>query len=299
MTGQISTALVGAFNFDSNGMTMWNPAFTFQYTIVAAAIAADRQLNLPLITATDTLAVLGLAQTFTAAQTVQANLISRLVRPETSLTYDLGSNGFKYNYAYLGLGMQINVNQYAFQIANNTGSGMYFNNVAGSKGFELHISTTVIARFWAATDQGAVFIIPATADPPNATPQGNFYIFDNGAGDSWFRLSTNSIFADVEQRETITVTPGATVTLTHHEATNVYSKWTAGENETVNASGTQRAGQRMDLLILNDGTAPRTITFGTGFKPSATIVGTNNKLATICFTSDGTNWWETSRTLLL
>src|SRR3990167_10278349 len=37
-----------------------NPALTFDYDLVPAAITADRQLNLPLITATDTLAVLGL-----------------------------------------------------------------------------------------------------------------------------------------------------------------------------------------------------------------------------------------------
>ena len=45
-----------------------NPADTFEYDIVPAAIIADRQLNLPLITATDTLVTLGLAQAFTAAQ---------------------------------------------------------------------------------------------------------------------------------------------------------------------------------------------------------------------------------------
>ena len=53
-----------------------NPAFTFDYDVVPAAIAADRQLNLPLITGTDTLASLGLAQTFTAIQTHSANLIA-------------------------------------------------------------------------------------------------------------------------------------------------------------------------------------------------------------------------------
>ena len=46
-----------------------NPAFTFDYDIVPGAITADRQLNLPVITGTDTLAVLGLAQTFTADKT--------------------------------------------------------------------------------------------------------------------------------------------------------------------------------------------------------------------------------------
>lgn len=43
-----------------------NPADTFVYDILPAAITANRTLTLPLITGTDTLAVLGLAQTFTA-----------------------------------------------------------------------------------------------------------------------------------------------------------------------------------------------------------------------------------------
>lgn len=45
-----------------------NPAFTFVYTIVAGAITADRTMNLPVVTGTDTFAVLGLAQAFTARQ---------------------------------------------------------------------------------------------------------------------------------------------------------------------------------------------------------------------------------------
>ena len=49
-----------------------NPADTFDYDIVSAAITADRQLNLPLITGTDTLATLGLAQTFTGIITFSA-----------------------------------------------------------------------------------------------------------------------------------------------------------------------------------------------------------------------------------
>ena len=48
-----------------SGVTINNPARTFKYTLVAAAIAAARTLNLPLLTATDTLAVLDLAQTLT------------------------------------------------------------------------------------------------------------------------------------------------------------------------------------------------------------------------------------------
>lgn len=51
-----------------------NPANTFEYDVVPGAIVADRQLNLPVITGTDTVAVLGLAQTFSAAQTFTSTL---------------------------------------------------------------------------------------------------------------------------------------------------------------------------------------------------------------------------------
>ena len=51
---------------------MMNPANTFKYNFVPAAITADRTLNWPLITGTDTLAALGLAQTFSAIQTFSA-----------------------------------------------------------------------------------------------------------------------------------------------------------------------------------------------------------------------------------
>jgi hypothetical protein len=52
-------------SFRDNRLRIWNPADTFRYTLVAAAIAADRTLNLPLITATDTLVSEALGQTLT------------------------------------------------------------------------------------------------------------------------------------------------------------------------------------------------------------------------------------------
>lgn len=66
----IERGFFGVFEFDSNGCVVWNPAFTFRYTITGAAIGSNLTLNLPLITATDTLAALGVAQTFSRAQTI-------------------------------------------------------------------------------------------------------------------------------------------------------------------------------------------------------------------------------------
>jgi len=49
-----------------------NAGGTFAYTLVGGAIGASYNLNLPVITANDTFAVLGLAQTFSATQTFTA-----------------------------------------------------------------------------------------------------------------------------------------------------------------------------------------------------------------------------------
>src|SRR3990167_11044788 len=65
-----------------------NPADTFAYAITPAAITAYRVLTLPLITATDTLAVLGLAQTFTVAKTFNDQML--LVRnPADTFSYTI------------------------------------------------------------------------------------------------------------------------------------------------------------------------------------------------------------------
>ena len=93
------------------------------------------------------------------------------------------------------------------------------------------------------------------------------------------------------------LTPGTTVTLTVTQGP-VFTE-TAGQNQTINATGTQVAGQRIILIITNDGTSGRTITFGTGFRAASTIVGTISKAATIQFVSDGTSLFEVSRALVL
>ena len=62
----------GGLTVQDDGLKIENPAATFKYTITGAAITAARQLNLPLITGTDTLGSLGVAQTWTAVQTLNS-----------------------------------------------------------------------------------------------------------------------------------------------------------------------------------------------------------------------------------
>lgn len=61
-------------HFRDDQVNIENPAGTYEYKIVGAAIAADRQLNLPLITGADTLMVLGLQQNITALHFFSAGL---------------------------------------------------------------------------------------------------------------------------------------------------------------------------------------------------------------------------------
>lgn len=58
---------------------------SYVYTLTGGSLAADRVLNLPVLTATDTLVTLGLAQTWTAAQTFRA---AAAVRSEAASTQD-------------------------------------------------------------------------------------------------------------------------------------------------------------------------------------------------------------------
>ncbi len=58
----------GLKTFANQRLALRNPANTFTTTFTNPAVAADRELIVPTITATDTLAVLGLAQTFTGVK---------------------------------------------------------------------------------------------------------------------------------------------------------------------------------------------------------------------------------------
>lgn len=65
-----NTSVKNEFKIESTGtLVIENPGGTFSYTIVPSAIGANRNIVLPLTTALDTIAVLGLSQTFTGTET--------------------------------------------------------------------------------------------------------------------------------------------------------------------------------------------------------------------------------------
>jgi len=85
--------LTGAVTFQTAGITINNPANTFAYTLTSAAIAANRILNLPLITGTDTLMCLGLNQTVTGTLTLTTPNIGAAVGTSAILTGAITSSG--------------------------------------------------------------------------------------------------------------------------------------------------------------------------------------------------------------
>lgn len=105
--------------------------------------------------------------------------------------------------------------------------------------------------------------------------------------------ANQQVVASVSPTVRATATAGATVSL-DVDAAQVY-EWTAGENETINLTGTFTAGKTIALLITNDGTA-RTITFGTGFRTYPAQVGIVNKQMLVNFESDGTAFVMTGLT---
>jgi hypothetical protein len=67
-------------------------------------------------------------------------------------------------------------------------------------------------------------------------------------------------------------------------------------NATITLTSPGEKGQEMYLKIDNDTDADRTITFGSMFKVTGTLTGSTAASAILHFISDGTAFWEVSRT---
>lgn len=108
-TGANTHSGLNAMLVSSSGLTVRNPANTFKYTITAAAIVADRTLNLPLITGTSTLACLDIQQSFSQLQIFTA------IRATTSLSVNAVSSSAN-----------------LFVVGNNASNGVYRSTNAGA-----------------------------------------------------------------------------------------------------------------------------------------------------------------------
>ena len=118
------------------------PDNAFIYDIVPGAIAASRTLNLPVLLATDTLAVLGLAQTFSGAQTMGAGGVGLTV------SADQRTNGIIY------VGDNTNANMTAGLTLNQ---GAADNQILAMKSSDVATGLTSVGFAATETDDFATF----------------------------------------------------------------------------------------------------------------------------------------------
>jgi hypothetical protein len=71
----------------------------------------------------------------------------------------------------------------------------------------------------------------------------------------------------------------------------------SGGNATLGAATGGLPGQHMWIIIANDNTSAKTITFGANLLSTGPLAGVTGRSSTIHFVSDGTAWYEVSRTV--
>jgi hypothetical protein len=76
-----------------------------------------------------------------------------------------------------------------------------------------------------------------------------------------------------------------------------YQTCTTTTTHTLTATSNGVLGDNLTLLITNDATSGRILTFGSGFQSTGTLTGTISKKAQITFRSNGSAWYEVARSL--
>lgn len=147
------------------------------------------------------------------------------------------------------------------------------------------------------TDSATFYVANAPANGSNVS-QTNPYAVWVAAGatrlDGSLRLGSTLIqkvsALTYASPTSVDVTLGTVFTVTTVNATG---------SVTFNATAGGTAGQPMTIIITNDATSAKTITFGTNFVANGTLTASGvNKVTTIQFMSNGTNFYEVSRTVL-
>lgn len=150
----------GAYNVgfqigSNNTVNINNPANTFKYIITPAAITtADRILNLPLITGTTTIAVLGLAQTFSSPQTFSNGVTFNQLTGSLSATIgssllSVGGSLGIYRTTNAGADITPQIGLVPFGLVTAGTSGLFFETDASSNNaltFAMANGTRMVAR---------------------------------------------------------------------------------------------------------------------------------------------------------
>jgi hypothetical protein len=128
-----------------------------------------------------------------------------------------------------------------------------------------------------------------------STPTVDAVQVKNSAAANLFRVQKNGATSGLLD----TMSYASTITLDVTKG-NVHKTTTvnATGNATINASAGGVAGEwsSIDIVITNDATSGKVITFGTNFSSTGTLTGTTSKTAVVTFVSDGVTWYERART---
>ena len=158
-----------------------NPANTFAYTITPAAISADRTLNLPLVTGTDTLAVLGLAQTWTGIQTFTAPNVGAATADSLTASGNIvGGSGQPTSY-------------WAVDNSGGVGNSTIRWRVAGVDKFQAQWDNVTNAWYLYNLAAGAFVLTVTSANVVTFTPQVNFSAGISSSGNLSFSASGKGI----------------------------------------------------------------------------------------------------------
>lgn len=172
-------------------------------------------------------------------------------------------------------------------------SAIVINRPAGSHGLEFGIAGSGTPALSIDSPSGN---ITANYGLQSATFSDGGGFSTSGGSLSCIDISTGAISAVKIHTTLSTVTYASTISL----AVGTYDKFKtttvhATGAATINAASGGTAGETYTIIIVNDSTSGKIITFGTNFKTIGSLTGTVNKTAVISFESDGTNLYERSR----
>ncbi len=215
----------------------------------------------------------------------------------------------KYDRLTVGSGTGTATSSAAVYAAGNVGAGWTVTNFHTTKTADPTVGgaiTNQVAHDVGALTKGGTLIVAYQS--AIAAAAGRYFLRDTGGAQSLIkgkvRIGDNTdptlqlevgVGAITGNMDTMTYANPMTLDVTLgnlHKTTTV----NATGNATVNASTAGSAGQHIWVLITNDATSVKTITFGTNFKSTGTITTTAvSKSAVVHFVSDGTSWYEVAR----
>ena len=126
-----------------------------------------------------------------------------------------------------------------------------------------------------------------------ANGQTNIFNLGNVAPQIAAFFGDNSLYSTTSQ---FNPTYASAITLDTTAAGSFFLTTTSAVgNSTLTPAVVQPAGHQVQVLILGDASASRTITFVTGFLATGTLATVTSKSVAIDFTSNGTAYVETGR----